>query len=108
MEDLGQLLGCAGDDSGVEAEEQAAQRSNGGSFHEVSVHEDVSDGSRCPCISFLQTMEKLLSSARRQVSTILWSSVSVCSSADRLSHQLGRVVGQIKLRCVARQSLEAA
>src|ERR1700712_5585507 len=37
MEDIGQLLGCAGNDSRIEAEEQAAQRSHGGSFYEVSV-----------------------------------------------------------------------
>jgi hypothetical protein len=38
MEDFGELLGGAGDDSSVEAEEQAAQRSHGGGFYEVSVH----------------------------------------------------------------------
>ena len=38
MEDFGELLGCTGDDSRIEAEEQAAQRSHGGSFYEVSVH----------------------------------------------------------------------
>jgi hypothetical protein len=37
VEDIGELLRGPGDHGGIEAEEQAAQRSDSGSFHKIAI-----------------------------------------------------------------------